>query len=183
MQSTTPKPIRVWDAPVVERFLAGTEDILVLDREPLEHLSGAIRAGRVHEYQAEVTAETARHRVAAGLRELAIDSEPFLSDVSGLVIAFLSHFVQTRAGLRIELVQTQSCPKFHCDNVSVRLITTYHGPTTEYRYVNDETVHVAPRYGLVFLKGYKHPTHQGSVLHRSPKVPNREKRLFVVLNI
>ncbi len=182
MQEIRQKTSAGWDAQAIERFAAGSEDILILNREPLDHLNGAISAGRVSDYRSEVTAGTARDRVAAGFRELEVSSELLLNDVTGLVITFLSQFAQSRAHLRIEMVHNQTCPRFHCDNVNVRLITTYHGPTTEYRYVGEETVRKTPLYALVFLKGHMHPTHLDGVHHRSPEVPEGQKRLCVVID-
>jgi hypothetical protein len=104
------------------------------------------------------------------------------ADITDLGLSFLEQFGIRTANLRIEMVQTQSCPKFHCDNVHVRMVTTYHGPTTEYQFDGSETIHEAPLYGLVFLKGHKHPTHCDSVHHRSPEVPSGTKRLCVVID-
>jgi hypothetical protein len=80
------------------------------------------------------------------------------------------------------MVKTQSCPKFHCDNVHVRLVTTYFGPATEYQFAGEDAIQVAPLYSLVFLKGHKHPTHGDAVYHRSPEVPAGGKRLCVVID-
>lgn len=84
--------------------------------------------------------------------------------------------------LQVEIVDTQACPKFHCDNVYIRLVTTYVGPATEYRFVGETMVNQAEQGSLVFLKGRKHPTHRDSVHHRSPAIPEGVKRLCVVLD-
>jgi hypothetical protein len=94
----------------------------------------------------------------------------------------MAEFNRPSVNLRIEIVDTQSCPKFHCDNVYVRLVTTYVGPGTEYQFAGEEAIHVAGPGSLVFLKGHKHPTHRDSVHHRSPAVPSGSKRLCVVVD-
>jgi hypothetical protein len=121
-------------------------------------------------------------RVAAGLEALRIECPALAADISDLARSFLIQFAQPEAHLRIEMVSKQSCPKFHCDNVHIRMITTYHGPTTEYQFPGEDAIHVAPLYGLVFLKGHQHPTHRDSVRHRSPEVTPGTKRLCVVID-
>ena len=102
--------------------------------------------------------------------------------VIDLVTAFLDQFDLQQARLRIEITRTQSCPKFHSDNVHIRLVTTYLGPTTEYQYAGTNEIHTAPLGGLVFLKGHGHPNHRDTVHHRSPEVPVGEKRLCVAID-
>ena len=97
---------------------------------------------------------------------------------------FLAQFGVEEASLRVEVVDKQACPKFHCDNVRVRLVTTYHGPATEYvRADEPDLVRSAPLFALVFLKGHQHPNHADAVHHRSPGVPPGEKRLCVILDV
>lgn len=182
MQVTTTEPTAAWNAGAVAGFRAGNEDILVLPRYPLDHLRPAILAGRIREYWSMVGRETAAREVRSGLRELHIESPELAADIVRLVTAFLDQFGPPQAKLRIEVTRSQSCPKFHCDNVHVRLVTTYLGPTTEYQYAGEDVTHAAPLYGLVFLKGHKHPTHRDSAHHRSPEVPEGEKRLCVAID-
>ena len=77
----------------------------------------------------------------------------------------------------------QTCPKFHCDYVVVRLITTYAGPGTE--YVRADSAGAIRRAGpgsLVLLKGRRHPTHADTVHHRSPPVAAGARRLVVAMD-
>ena len=124
MRSTTTEPITVWDSGAVTRFAAGDDDILVLPRRPLEHLDPVILAGRIHEYWSMVSRESAAREVRAALGGLRIQSPELASDIVELVTAFLDQFGQRQAKLRVEMTRSQSCPKFHCDFVHVRLVTT-----------------------------------------------------------
>ncbi len=182
MQPTTTQPITAWDAKAVAEFATGSADVLVLERRSLDHLGTAIQAGRVHEYLAPVSRQKVAFEVRAGLGELKIRSSELASDLISLMTSFLDQFDLEKARLRIDLMRSQPCPKFHCDNVNVRLVTTYFGPTTEYQYTGECTTHVAPLCGLVFLKGGRHPTHRDTVHHRSPEVPAGEKRLCVAID-
>jgi hypothetical protein len=171
-----------WDAGAVARFAAGDADILVLPRRPMDHLGPAVQAGRVHEYLAPVRRENIGFEVRAGLGELRMKSPELTADLVSLVTSFLDQFGLRQARLRVEITRSQSCPKFHCDNIQVRLVTTYLGPTTEYQYAGEDMIHVAPLYGLVFLKGHKHPIYRDSVHHRSPEVPVGDRRLCVAID-
>jgi len=182
MQSATTQPITAWEAEAVARFAAGDTDILVLPRHDFASLGEIGQTGRVQEYWSMVRRDTIDRELRFGLNELQVRSPDLAADVAGLVTSFLDQFNLQQAKLRVEITRSQSCPKFHCDNVNVRLVTTYFGPTTEYQYAGDEAAHKAPLYGLVFLKGRRHSTHGESVYHRSPKVPSGEKRLCVAID-
>jgi len=171
-----------WDAEQLQQFDTSSEDILIIARPTLKGVADSIAAGEVRDYRATYHKRDLAQHVAEGLQTLGIDSPALAADITDLGRSFLAQFGIRKANLRIEMVQTQSCPKFHCDNVHVRLVTTYHGPTTEYQFNGSDTIHAAPLYGLVFLKGHKHPTHRDSVHHRSPEVPSGTKRLCVVID-
>lgn len=171
-----------WDGEQLREFDTGNQDILILARPTPEGVADAIAAGEVQDFRASFGRRVLPKRVADGLRTLRIDSQALAADIADLGLSFLEQFGIRTANLRIEMVRTRSCPKFHCDNVHVRLVTTYHGPTTEYQFTGVEVVRVAPLYGLVFLKGHKHPTHRDGVHHRSPEVPDGGKRLCVVID-
>lgn len=182
MRSTTTEPITAWDAGAVAEFDAGSADVLVMARRPVDHLGPAVRAGRVHEYLSPVRRENVAREVRAAMGELRVKSPELAADLVSLLTSFLDQFDLRQARLRVEITRTQPCPKFHCDNVHVRLVTTYLGPTTEYQYAGECATHAAPICGLVFLKGHRHPTHRDTVHHRSPEVPAGEKRLCVAID-
>jgi hypothetical protein len=118
------------------------------------------------------------------MEALHLDCPALAADVAAVAHSFLVQFGAARASLRVEVVTTNTCPKFHCDNVRVRVVTTYHGPGTEYVFAaTPDDIHQGPTGALMFLKGHKHPTHADAVLHRSPMVPPGVKRLCVVLDV
>ncbi len=151
-------------------------------RNRLDHLGPALRAGTVSDYRSMVRRHNAARKVQTGLAELRIESPALATGLVGLVAAFLDQIGQREAYLRVEMTRSRSCPKFHCDNEHVRLVTTYLGPATKYQFVGENATHAAPLYGLVFLKGRRHPTHRDSVHHRSPELPDEEKRMCVAID-
>ena len=104
-------------------------------------------------------------------------------DILGLICGMLAGFDWPRVEVRFDLADVQACPKFHSDNVLVRLVTTYVGPGTEYIETRrPDVVHRAAPGSLVFLKGHRHPTHQDTILHRSPAIARGSRRLSVAID-
>ena len=171
-----------WDRLAVSEFDKGNVDILVLTRPPIVDVEAAVENGRIREYLAPVSRDRVGFEVRGGLGELSLKSGVFAEDVIQLVTSFFDHFGPKQIQLRMEITRTQSCPKFHTDNVHVRLVTTYLGPTTEYQFAGENTVRSAPLNGLVFLKGHRHPTHCNTVHHRSPPVAAGQRRLCVAID-
>lgn len=181
IRSATKESATGWDPEPVEEF-AERHDILVLPRHPRDTFGEVVDGARIHEYFAPVNRETAAREIRFGLGEFRIRSNDLAADLTELATSFLNQFEIEEARLRIEITRKQSCPKFHCDNVNVRMVTTYVGPTTEYQYVAEDTIHTAPLFGLVFLKGRRYPNHRDSVHHRSPEVAEGVKRLCVAID-
>jgi len=104
-------------------------------------------------------------------------------DILGLICGMLAVFDWRRVDVRLDVANHQLCPKFHCDDLTVRLMTTYAGPGTE--YVHRETPHIihsAKPGSLLFLKGTRHPSHADSTLHRSPRLHEAQRRVSVVID-
>lgn len=176
--------VAAWDGAEVAAFDLGREDILVVQRPPLLGIADAVATARVHGNKSVVTPASAKARAAESLDALRIECPVLAEDIAALSRSFLAQFGVEEASLRVEVVDKQSCPKFHCDNVRVRLVTTYHGPTTEYvRADAPDLVRAAPLFALVFLKGHQHPNHADAVHHRSPGVPPGGRRLCVILDV
>ncbi|MDP1563096.1 MAG: DUF1826 domain-containing protein [Pirellulaceae bacterium] len=174
--------VTAWNSTELTELKSGSADILVLERANLPNMVEAVRLAPIAEYRAQVTLRNAATKIELGVSELKLANSGFADDVTSLVRSFVTEFDRSSVSLRIEIVNTQSCPKFHCDNVYIRLVTTYVGPCTEYQYAEESEVRVAGLGSLVFLKGHKHPTHRDSVYHRSPAVPPGTKRLCVVID-
>jgi len=171
-----------WDMAELIELKTGPQDICVLDRQGFPQPTEAIGQASVTDFRTRIARTTAAGKVAAGLRHLRLVDAELQADIVRIAVSFLQAFERRTANLRLEIVDTQSCPKFHCDNVYVRLVTTYVGPATEYQFVGEPAIHRAGQGSLVFLKGHQHPTHRDSVHHRSPAIPAGGRRLCVVLD-
>jgi hypothetical protein len=134
------------------------------------------------DYRAVVVPGDAAEHAQTAVGKLGLPPD-LADDIAGLAESFLGYFGIGAANLRVEVVDRTSCPKFHCDTLNVRMITTYTGPTTQYIFRdNPDQIHDAPLGALVFLKGHTHPQFKDKVHHRSPPVSSGQKRLCVVLD-
>jgi hypothetical protein len=168
---------------LIGAFERGQQDILIVEQEPVPKLAGAISTARVVNTKGIVSSEDVDFKVTAAMAELALECPAFAERVIQLVRSFLAQFNRDTVTLRIETVNKATCPKFHCDNVRMRMFCTFLGPGTEY-VLNDapDDIRRAPTFSLVFLKGKKHLKHADTVHHRSPAVSPDDKRLCVVLD-
>ena len=177
------KKMSAWDIEEVASFDSGQEDILIVKRLPVPGIEEAVASALVHDFRSKITGASSLALARESLIALNINCPQFASDIALLADTFLAQFEVTEAFLRVEVVHKATCPKFHCDNLRVRLVANYFGPATEYVHTDaPEAVFSAPPFSLVFLKGHKHPNHADSVHHRSPNIPNGSKRLCVVLD-
>ncbi|MEM7188421.1 MAG: DUF1826 domain-containing protein [Pseudomonadota bacterium] len=90
--------------------------------------------------------------------------------------------------LRLDVVTSNMCRKFHIDAVTARLICTYRGTGTQYGFSRDGTdphqVFTAPTGVPVLFRGTDWPQNPNSHLrHRSPPIEGTgETRLVLVLD-
>lgn len=116
------------------------------------------------------------------------------------IISQIERFVRIRAApsieVRLEVIQDNACTKFHADNVSARLLTTYRGPATEWldpavefeaccpAHAPETAVRRLSRFAVAIIKGRKAGSRSGPlVLHRSPPIEGSgQTRLLLCVN-
>ncbi|MFD1383275.1 DUF1826 domain-containing protein [Rhodanobacter aciditrophus] len=133
--------------------------------------------------------------------------EPLINDISELTDAFCCLMGCDSVGLRLEVVDRASCPRFHVDQVVCRLITTYQGPATQWLAHQDadrsklgrgngglpdeqsglmtstDQIQSIASGDVALLKGEGWPGNQGAgIIHRSPTIPAGEQRLVLTLD-
>ena len=120
--------------------------------------------------------------------------EAFVADVTWLVAAYTCLVGARRVGLRLRVLDGPMCPRFHVDNVPLRLLTTYAGPGSEWLQEQDSRrgeLHTADlpvdnikrlQPGEVgILKGEKWQGNEGAgLVHRSPS--GQQGRLLLSLD-
>jgi hypothetical protein len=143
------------------------------------------------------------------LRGLLPDAENkalFLDDLFLLVDMFACLFDLEEVGLRLNVLSSAMCPRFHVDKIPCRLVSTYVGSGSEWLH---EAHVIRDRLGLgghvsdhnsglhdkgrinqlkagdvALMKGDEWPTSLGrGVVHRSPSASLENKRLFLSLDM
>ena len=111
-----------------------------------------------------------------------------VSDIAVLAEIFADMMQADYLRLRLDVVNTDACRKFHIDAVTARLICTYRGTGTQYGISTDGN-EPCPIYTVdtgcpILLRGslWPEPPHSG-LLHRSPPIAGSgETRLVLVLD-
>jgi hypothetical protein len=187
---TAPHPIQQYFAlaatpsQVAERLGQPSSDMIVVPQELELDIESLVKCAEVADQRRLIGSREADDALTSVLTDMRID-EPGLRRHMGQAIDFFSEtFECDRLEVRIEIADRQSCPKFHFDNVYVRMIVTYCGPATELIELNQpETVLQPPLHSLLFLKGPRHPNFQRRVLHRSPTFLPGQRRLCMIVNL
>jgi hypothetical protein len=130
----------------------------------------------------------------------------FVEDVTLLVDMFACLFDLKEVGLRLNVLSSAMCPRFHVDKIPCRLVSTYAGSGSEWLH---EAHVIRDRLGLgghvtdhnsglhekgcinqlntgdvALMKGDEWPTSLGQgVVHRSPSASLENKRLFLSLDM
>ncbi|WP_052480878.1 DUF1826 domain-containing protein [Gilvimarinus agarilyticus] len=133
--------------------------------------------------------------------------EAFIDDICVLADMLICLLDAKAVGLRLCVTRTASCPRFHVDKLGCRLITTYRGKATEWLdninldrtklgrgalgkddsktglYLNSQAVQKLDRGDVALLKGELWPGNEGrGIIHRSPKLGENERRLFITMD-
>lgn len=128
---------------------------------------------------------------------------PLVDDIATIAEAIAFLFDTSTVGIRLRLLNSAMCPRFHCDNLPVRLVTTYVGPGSEWlpeHAINRKGLG-APHpdkpeiatntsaiqrlslgdIGLIKGSGWVGCEERGLV-HRSPALENGSKRLLLSID-
>tara|TARA_R110000850_G_scaffold117015_10_gene233317 strand:- start:243 stop:803 length:561 start_codon:yes stop_codon:yes gene_type:complete len=131
----------------------------------------------------------------------------FIDDICALADMLTCLLAASAIGLRLCVASQATCPRFHVDRLGCRLITTYHGPATEWLdnqdvnrdklgrgangkadsesglYTAAAAVQSMAAGEVALLKGESWPGNEGrGIVHRSPPLPAKQKRLFLTMD-
>lgn len=117
----------------------------------------------------------------AGYPEAAI--APLAADIAMLLRRHAALTGTGRLSLRLEVVETDACRRFHADYVTLRLLCTYAGPGTQWHSVTEaDTIRQVPTGAVAVFKGrllLDPPT----LLHRSPPIAaTGQRRLMLAID-
>ncbi len=116
------------------------------------------------------------------------ERERLVDDVTALADIFIGLMPAPYLRLRLDVVTTNACRKFHIDAITARLICTFRGTGTQYGISTDgaepRRVFTLPTGAPILLRGTLWPERPKSgLLHRSPPIAGTgETRLVLVLD-
>lgn len=111
-----------------------------------------------------------------------------IDDIAALATIFSSIMESRYLRLRLDVIETNACRKFHIDAVTARLICTYRGRATQYgngRMGDDPAdINDVATGSPMILRGTNWPSlAEPGLLHRSPPIEGTgETRLVLVLD-
>ena len=116
------------------------------------------------------------------------ESQQFIDDVAALADIFAGLMRARWLRLRLDVVTTNACRRFHVDAVTARLVCTYRGTGTQYGVseggAEPDRIFTVPTSAPIVLRGTLWPAHPASGLrHRSPPIEGTgETRSVLVLD-
>jgi hypothetical protein len=117
------------------------------------------------------------------------DERTMLVDDVAALAAMFSNIMDSRyLRLRLDVIETNACRKFHIDAVTARLICTYRGRATQYGNgtmgADPKDIYDVPTGSPMILRGTSWAsTTKPGLLHRSPPIEGTgEARLVLVLD-
>jgi hypothetical protein len=111
-----------------------------------------------------------------------------IEDASALALIFGNLMRCNHVQLRLDVVDTNACSKFHIDAVTARLVCTYRGTGTQYGISENgkepAEILTVPTGSPILLRGTRWPeSPPAGLLHRSPPIAGTgESRLLLVLD-
>ena len=122
-----------------------------------------------------------------------------IADIQKLADVFSKHAATNTVRLIVEALHRVPCPKFHQDNLTLRLVCTYTGVGTEWlensnvnphpdccggTIVLDETrIQNLKAFEVGLMKGKRWPGNPMGIFHRSPAVDISQPRLVVKMDV
>ncbi|ARS52825.1 DUF1826 domain-containing protein [Kushneria konosiri] len=130
-------------------------------------------------------------------------AQALVEDVMGLARLMASMLEATELRLRLRLLEDTMCPRFHCDNVAVRLVTSWLGPGSEWLpehaldrrglgapssdkpaiVVDSTAIERLDTGDVALIKGSAwHGEGRGGLVHRSPALEPGQRRLMMSID-
>lgn len=135
-------------------------------------------------------------------------AEALSEDIALIVDMFCCLFDVEEAGLRLTMLDSAMCPKFHVDQIPCRLVTTYKGIATQWLdnkdidrsklgrasvgiadylsglFINDLAIQQMCAGDVALLKGSGWEGNESmGLVHRSPALAFNERRLLLTLDL
>ncbi|WDF70924.1 DUF1826 domain-containing protein [Novosphingobium sp. KACC 22771] len=165
--------LAIWSRPLPDalRWITG------LDHETIDDLTFHAELADIDRQISHELAE-AGYPVSDGLVALG-------HDIAELAHRFAALLVLTQVKVRLEVIETDACRKFHADVVTARLLTTYAGQGTQWTQTRggDDAPIRQMRAGDVGIFKGRLSVGEPQILHRSPPIAGTgESRLLLAID-
>jgi len=114
--------------------------------------------------------------------------EFLVGDIAMLAGVFAQVMKTPSVRVRLDVISTNACRKFHLDNVSARLLCTYRGRGTQYgiaqKQSDPDPIHELDTASVGLFRGQRWPAAEPTgIVHRSPPIDGQgETRLLLVID-
>jgi len=110
------------------------------------------------------------------------------ADCAALAAIFASTMAVSHVQLRLDVIETDACRRFHLDRVPARLLCTYRGHGTEFGAATPDgyvsAISVLGTGEAAIFRGRLWPREECGLLHRSPPIAGTgETRLVLVIDV
>lgn len=108
------------------------------------------------------------------------------ADISAMAVQFADLMQAPFLRMRLDIIETNACRKFHIDAITARLICTYRGTGTQYGISTDgaepKRVFTVPTGSPMVMRGTLWPEDPKSgMMHRSPPIEGTGETRFVLV--
>jgi len=184
--------IAIWKRELSDELLSSVDNFI--STNTMKQTVSAVTAKDTHEVLVNTFGEEQINKVLS-------------DDIAQLVDMFCCLFDLKRAGLRLTIMDSAMCPKFHVDKIPCRLVSTYHCIATEWlpNHLIDRTKLGAGSLGerdeesgllhnvndiqrlnrgdVALIKGERWEGNEGAgLVHRSPPILESANRLLLTLD-
>ncbi|WP_439540518.1 DUF1826 domain-containing protein [Sphingomonas sp.] len=185
-----PEPVQIAASPEVLLSVTAPEVALAIwNRAAPAGLAASIDAlvlDAVDDIEAAIKAPISAADLTVTLQDAGYNSDVvalLAEDIAALAGRFAAVVGRTRFKLRLEVIETDACRRFHSDFVTYRLLTTYRGQATQWIETDRPDAVAQMRAGEVAIFKGRMLLDDPPVLHRSPPIAaTGEQRLLLVLD-
>lgn len=185
-----PEPVQIAASPEVLLSVTAPEVALAIwNRAAPAGLAASIDAlvlDAVDDIEAAIEAPISAADLTVTLQDAGYNSDVvalLAEDIAALAGRFAAVVGRTRFKLRLEVIETDACRRFHSDFVTYRLLTTYRGQATQWIEADRPDAVAQMRAGEVAIFKGRMLLDDPPVLHRSPPIAaTGEQRLLLVLD-
>lgn len=183
-------PVQIAASPEVLLSVQAPEVALAIwNRAAPAELAASIDAlslDAVDDIEAAIEAPMSAADLLATLQDAGYDPDAaalLAADIAALAGRFAAIVGRTRFKLRLEVIETDACRRFHSDFVTYRLLTTYRGQATQWIETDRPDAVAQMRAGEVAIFKGRMLLDDPPVLHRSPPIAaTGEQRLLLGLD-